>query len=309
MPTTLPFDYARTTALVTGASRGIGASLARELATRGCPHIVLVARTESDLLELAAELSARHGTRTHVVTADLSDPAAAEKIKAETDRLGLAVGLLVNNAGFGDWGPYTDRPLDRQEKMVAVNCTSLVALTRLFLPDMVAQGRGGVLNVASTAAFQPVAYMSVYGATKAFVLSFSEALWSEMADKQVDVRVVCLCPGGTDTAFDFGDAGARGSYENTPMSTPEEVAKAGIRALERNASYAVVGATNYFGALGARFLPRAAIARVAAALFRPDESGQKRPPRGTLKKVAITGAAVAAGAVAVGVALKRNRRR
>ena len=284
MSTSNPFDYPRANALVTGASRGIGLSIARELAARGCPHLVLTARTESDLEALAAELSARHGTKTHIIAADLSEASAPQTIKAATDTLGLSIDLLVNNAGFGDYGSYGDRPLDRQERMIVVNCTALVALTRLYLPGLIARGHGGIVNIASTAAFQPVPYMSVYGATKAFVLSFSEALWAEMADTKTGVRVVCLCPGGTATAFDFGTAEGRGQYENTLMSTPEDVAKATLRALDKNASFAVVGAANYVGTFGARLLPRATLAQVTASFLPPNRRRKEKPPAWTAEK-------------------------
>lgn len=310
MPSLDPFDYARTAALVTGASRGIGACLAQELAARGCPDIVLTARSADNLRDLAEEMAARHGIRTHVVSADLADPNAPAAIKMETDRLGLTIGLLVNNAGFGDWGPFPSRPLERQERMIAVNCTSLVALTRLYLPGMLVLGRGGILNVASTAAFQPVPYMGVYGATKAFVLSFSEALWSEMQDqRESDIRVVCLCPGSTETAFDFGDAAGRGNYEGVPRASPVDVAKDGIRALDRDASYTVSGTANYIGAMSTRFAPRSIVARVGAAIFRPNKEGEKGASDALVRRGIITTVAVAAGAVTLGWALAARKRR
>jgi short-subunit dehydrogenase len=309
--TTLPFSYARETTLITGASRGIGAAFARELARRGAPDIALVARTEHDLESLASELRDLYQTRVHVIVADLADADAPAAIKAETDRLGLEVGLLINNAGFGDYGRFDQRPLSKQESMIAVNVSSLVALTHLYLPEMAGRGEAGIINVGSTAGFQPIPYMATYAATKAFVQSFSEALWAENEERGTDVRVVCLCPGGTATEFgsvaaDGRDVG-RGSFEHAPQSTAEEVVQAGLDALDRNACYEVVGTLNYLGTLGPRLLPRSAIARLAAALFRRVDEEQNAE-RATRRRLYVAGAAVAASIAAVTLMAKRRPR-
>jgi short-subunit dehydrogenase len=198
--------------------------------------------------------------------------------------------------------------------MIALNVAAPVRLTHHYLADMVARGHGAILNVASTAAFQPVPYMATYGATKAFVLSFSEALWAESRDRggDADVRIVCLCPGGTDTSFDFGaGAASRGRFENTPQSTPEEVAEAGLRALEGDASYVVVGRANYAAALGTRVLPRSAVARLTAALFRPAKDGGRASTRGRARRALTRGGAIvlAGAAAAAAIRLTAARRR
>ena len=270
-----PFDYARATALVTGASSGIGEALARQLAERGTRRLILVARSKDKLDALAGELRTRHpGLDALVVAADLSDAHAPEHVNARTDERGWTVDLLVNNAGFGSYGFFDTRPPEREAEMVDLNVRAVVALTRLYLPGLIAQGGGGVLNVSSTAAFQPVPFMATYGATKAFVLSFSEALWAENRDR--GVRVVCLCPGGTRTNFDAG-LGVRGQFESLPMSTPGAVARAGLDALDRNASFVVVGRANYAGVLLTRLAPRSFIARTAGRIFRPPGAGDGQP--------------------------------
>lgn len=300
-----PFDYTGSTALVTGASRGIGAALVRELAAREIGGLVLTARSEGDLKALAEEIAAAHpGTRVEIIAADLSDPVAPEQIKAETDWRGLSIDLLVNNAGFGTAGYFEEQDPQREQAEIAVNVSSLVLLTRLYLPEMRRRKRGGVVNVGSTAGFQPVPYMATYGATKAFVLSFSEALWVENRDRKGDVRVVCLCPGGTET--NFGEHIHRGKFEGTPQSTPAEVAKAGLGALDRGAPFVVVGAANYVGTLGARFLPRAAVAKIAGSLFRPEDASGKADGNGRLARNLALGAAGVAAAVGVALAVRRR---
>lgn len=293
------FDYAGSVALVTGASRGIGASIVRELAQRGSAGLVLTARTRQDLEALTTEIRAQHSNlRIEIITADLSDPEAPAAIKAETDRMGLTIDLLVNNAGFGSFGPFETLDLQKESDMIAVNVAALVTLTRLYLPGILAQGRGGVLNVGSTAAFQPVPYMSTYGATKAFVQSFSEGLWAENQDLKNDVRIVCLCPGGTETNFGHAIGVPRTTFEKAPHTTPEEVASRGLDALDRGELYAVVGALNYVGTLLSRVFPRSVTARVSAEIFRPEErkttgaGGVNRPLIGALLGVAAAGALV-----------------
>jgi short-subunit dehydrogenase len=302
------FDYSNSAALVTGASRGIGAAIANELAARGIRHLALVARSKDDLETLATEIFSKHETSVEVITANLSDEDAPAAVKAETDRRGLTVDLLVNNAGFGSHGFFEQLPAEKERDMVAVNVAALVALTRLYLPDMVERGRGGVLNVGSTAGFQPVPYMATYGATKAFVQSFSEALWAENRDRGNDVRVVCLCPGGTETNFGAVVGNERGRFESLPPSTPQEVAKAGLDALDRGAPFVVVGAMNYAGTLLPRLFPRATVARISGSLFRPRAAGERGPsriPRGLL----IGTGTLAAGLVASGVVLNAYWRR
>ena len=185
------FDYRGKMALITGTSSGIGAVFARELATRGM-DVALVARSADKLHALADELRTRHSIRAEVIPVDLSQESAGKEIHDACSRLGLDVHLLVNNAGFGTTGPFAATPLDRQRDEIAVNVLALVDLTHRFLPGMLARKSGGVINVGSTAGFQPIPYMAVYGATKAFVLSFSEALWGEC--REAGVTVVASVP-------------------------------------------------------------------------------------------------------------------
>lgn len=296
------FDYTgSTTALITGASRGIGAEMARQLAARGASTLILVARTTDDMEALAEEIVARFQTRVEIIMADLSEEDAPARLKEETDRRGLHVDLLVNNAGFGSHGFFDESDLTRETNLMAVNITSLVQLTRLYLPEMVKKKRGGIIQVASTAGFQPVPFMATYGASKAFVLSFSEALWAENRDR--GVSVVCLCPGSTDTAFDFGEGKSRGRFETAPQSTPQEVVRAGLDALDQNASFVIVGRANYVGALAARVLPRAAVARVSGAIFRPPSPSAK-----VGRKKIIAGAALMAAVSAAALVAVRKRR-
>jgi short-subunit dehydrogenase len=166
------------TALVTGASSGIGEAVARRLAQEGA-NVVLVARSEAKLRALADTLSEDHGINAVVVVADLIKPSTGEAVRRHVDAQGIAIDVLVNNAGFGTYGPFEDIEPGREQDEVAVNVVALVGLTHAFLPPMLQRGHGAILNVASTSAFQPGPYMAVYAATKAFVLSFSEALWAE----------------------------------------------------------------------------------------------------------------------------------
>jgi len=253
------------TALITGASSGIGEAFARQLASLG-KHLILVARSEDKLKALAGELSARHGIRTHVLVADLSRPAAATSLFAATERLGWTVDLLVNNAGFSKAGEFTELAFDIQADMVRLNVNTLMEMTRLYLPAMRQRRRGGVINVASNAAFQPVPYMSVYAATKAFVLHFSEGLAEEVCGD--GVTVMALCPGATATQF-WTVAGA---WEDRlgAMQSPDEVVTEALRAFERRKPCVTPGFGNRLVAfLSSRLGPRRLVTRIAASIFRP----------------------------------------
>lgn len=252
------FDYAGKVALITGASMGIGAVFARELSRRGA-RPVLVARSQQKLETLAATLPGAE-----VIVADLAEPGAAERVFAEVTRRGLEVDMLVNNAGYGRHGAFEELSLSDQRGEIDLNVTALVELTHVFLP-MLERRQGGVLNVASFAAFMPIPYMAVYGATKAFVLSFSEALWAEYRPR--GVRVTCLNPGATDTPFfeRSGDAASAGAKR----VAPEGVVDLGLRAFADGKASVVHGAQNRIGAFLPRLLPRALIARIAALVTRP----------------------------------------
>src|SRR5271166_4002120 len=186
------------TALITGASFGIGAEFARIFAREGY-HLVLVARTADKLRQIASELEKAHGTRSLILATDLSDPGAAAYVLDQTMRASIQVDVLVNNAGFGQYGLFAENDLEECLRQIQLNVTTLTHLTRLYLPAMIERKSGGILNVASAAAFQPGPLMAVYFATKAYVLHFSEALSNEL--NGTGVTVTCLCPGPTATEF------------------------------------------------------------------------------------------------------------
>ncbi len=242
------------TALVTGASMGIGVDLAECFARDGY-DLILCARSEAALKEVAERLAARHGVRATPLGADLGQPGAGERLGAAIAARGLSVDVLVNNAGYGSAGAFRGSDRGTQLGMVDVNDRALVELTHLYWPRMLEQRRGGVLNVASTAAFQPGPLMAVYYASKAFVLSFSEALWKEA--EGTGVRVSCLCPGPTASNFRAraGTGKTRLSQSGAPMSS-QEVAELGYRGWQRNRRVVVTGARNKVLAALVRFLPK-----------------------------------------------------
>jgi short-subunit dehydrogenase len=255
----------RPVALVTGASAGIGVEFAKQLAPLGY-DLVLVARRRDRLDALAAELTASSpGLRAHVLVADLALPEAPAEIAAELARRSLDVDLLVNNAGFGWHGRFVKSDPDNAARMIAVNVGALVALSNAFVPAMVARKRGGVINVGSTASFQPVPNMAVYGATKAFVLSFTEALHEEV--RASGVSVVALCPGATTTEF-FAVAGD--FQVPGPKRTSADVVRTALRALAKNQAVVVDGPINQGMSASVRFLPRSVVRRAAASLMRVD---------------------------------------
>jgi short-subunit dehydrogenase len=194
----LPKPAANSTALITGASAGIGAEIARELARRG-HNVVLVARRKQRLNELAGELSAEYGVRAETLASDLSKPASRSRIPGRITQLGLDVDILINNAGFATGGPFAESDPGRELEQVQVLVEAVVALTSAFLPGMVDRGRGAILNVASTAAMQPLPYAAGYSAAKAYVLTFSEAIHQEVSGR--GVTVTALAPGPVETEF------------------------------------------------------------------------------------------------------------
>jgi uncharacterized protein len=254
-------------ALVTGASAGIGVALANELAAGGT-HLVLTARRRDRLEELARTLGQRHGIRTAVFGADLAKPDAPEKIYDFTKQQALEIDLLINNAGFGQYGELTQVPVQRLLDMVQVNCTAVVHLSRLYLADMVARHRGDVLIVASTAAFQAVPYISTYAATKAFDLLFAEGLAEEM--RPHGIRVCALCPGSTESEF-HAIAGQE-KFTSKNQETGQKVARTGLQALAAGKSYVISGLGNYLGAQSQRIVPRRLVTRIAANMFRPEKN-------------------------------------
>lgn len=241
------------TALVTGASSGIGLELARRCA-RGGFDLVLVARNEAALRGLAAELEQRCGVSATVLVHDLADPAAPAAIRAACAAAGIAIDVLVNNAGFATYGLFSESDLDAQVQMMEVNMLALTRLTRLFLDGMLARGSGRILNVASTAAFQPGPLMAVYYATKAYVLSFSEALANELQGS--GVTVTALCPGPTASGFQRRAAMEDSKLVAGKIATTADVARAGYAAMLRGQTVVIPGARNRALALLVRLMPR-----------------------------------------------------
>jgi uncharacterized protein len=251
-------------ALVTGASAGIGVALATQLAAGGT-HLVLTARRRDRLETVSSKLRAAHNIQTEVFVADLAQPDTPERIYAFTKQKGIAIDLLINNAGFGQYGEFTQVDTSRLLDMVQVNCSAVVHLARLFLPDMIARRRGDILILASTASFQAVPYISTYAATKAFDLYFAEGLAEEM--KPHGIRVCALCPGSTESEF-HALAGQEQFTSKNPESA-EKVARTGLRALAAGKSYVISGLGNYLGAHSQRIVPRRLVTKVAANMFRP----------------------------------------
>lgn len=252
------------TVLVTGASSGIGRELAHCFAADGAT-CVLLARTEEALHEVAGTLTTEYGADTHVLPADLSVPGAADTVAEQLQERGLTVDVLVNNAGVGARGAFTDLSAQRQVDMIQVNVAALTHLTRRVLPGMRERGRGGVLNVASTAGFQSGPYMSVYYATKAYVLSFSDGLAEEMAG--TGVTVTCLAPGPTRTAFaDRADMDDARLMDLGATMTPAAVAAAGYDAFRAGRALEIPGWPNKVGAFLTRVTPRVLARKVTAWL-------------------------------------------
>lgn len=222
-------DWAGQTTLVTGASAGIGAEFARQLAARGS-DLVVVARRADRLSTLAAELTASSGVRVDVVPADLSLPAAGRALAAEVDRRGIAVTSVVNCADFGTHGPFHSEDADRLAEMIAVDVTALVDVSRAFVDRLRAAGTGVLVNVASMAGYLSTPDMATYAAAKAFVLSFTEALWAESRDS--GLRVLALSPGATDTEF-FDVVGNDAADGGRGRQSPQEVVATAFRALDR----------------------------------------------------------------------------
>jgi short-subunit dehydrogenase len=244
----------RLVTLITGASAGLGAEFARQCAKRGEP-LALAARRRERMEALGTQL----GGEVHIFAADLAKEGAAASLIAELEAEGLAVGTLINNAGFGLGGTFADRPLDRLSEMIDLNVRALTELCHLVLPGMRARGAGAILNVASTAAFQPGPNMAVYYATKAYVLSFTEALHHEL--KGSGIRVSALCPGPTHSEFsDVADSHSP-TLEKMKMPAAPVVAL-GLDGLDRNKAVVIPGFKNKIGAQASRFLPRATMRRI-----------------------------------------------
>jgi short-subunit dehydrogenase len=248
------------TALITGASSGIGLDFARLFAEGGY-DVVLVARTESKLKALADELGSKHGVRAVAVAADLADPAAPGRLMERLKAEGMQVDVLVNNAGYAGYGAFAETDARMELDMIQVNIGALTALTKAVLPGMLARKSGRILNVASTAAFQPGPLMAVYYATKAYVLSFSEALANET--QGTGVSITCLCPGPTKTGFQ-----ERAKMEESKLVKGKEimdsltVARAGYEGLHQGRAVVIPGFMNKMLVQSVRFLPRSTVTNI-----------------------------------------------
>jgi uncharacterized protein len=248
--------------LVTGASAGIGRSLALVFARHGF-DVILVSRREAALQAVASEI-VQTGRRAQVIAADLEVTSGAQELHDRLKRDGVEVDVLVNNAGFGMQGRFDQLPLDRQIAMIQLNVTSLTALTRLLMPSMLARNTGGVLNVASTAAFQPGPLMAVYYATKAYVLSFTEAIAEEVADSAL--RISCLAPGPTRTEFARRAAMTGTRLFRGGAMAADDVARIGFEGWNVGKRLVVPGARNKFGAFSVRLAPRLFVPKLVKRL-------------------------------------------
>lgn len=255
------------TALITGASSGIGEAFASALAAQGF-DLVLVARSEDKLRSLAKQLTELHSRRVEVVTADLTHAGSAAKIHTATLALGMRVDLLINNAGFGTVGSFHKLETARERDEILLNCAAVVDMAHAFVPGMLERGCGGIINVASMAALQPLPYMTVYAATKAFVLSFSQGLRGEVRGR--GVKVLAVCPGPVDTPFfeATGNAALRSTVPKATMMTVDDVVRASLRAFRAGRSVVVPGIANKVLAAGTRFMPRDALAAMTAMVMK-----------------------------------------
>lgn len=255
-------NYAEKTALITGASSGIGECFAYELAKRGM-NLVLVARSEDKLRSLANRLYDQHRIQVEVITSDLSREGEGFRVYEKAQARQLKVDMLINNAGFSTNGMFEVISPEKDHQQVMLNVVSVVDLTHAFIPDMLAKGEGVIINIGSTTSFYPLPRQAVYAATKAFVLSFSEALWIEY--KKRGIKVLALCPGATDTRF----FDAMGRDVVAGKHSPQQVVWAGLLALEQGRHYVIPGFKNSLESnILPRLLPRAAMATLVESVSR-----------------------------------------
>ncbi len=267
--------YENRTALITGASSGIGRAFAETLSSKGA-NVILVARSKAKLDALAAKIRRSNQVTVHVIVADLSKEDGPRRVHEATKRLRRDVDVLINNAGFGTYGPFHTIPAGEDHDEIMLNVAAVVRLTHVFLPAMLERHTGIIVNVASGAAFQAAPYMAVYGASKAFVLSFSEALWAEYRGQ--GISVLALCPGPTDTGF-FKVARNEDAVAGRKRS-PQAVVDTALRALDRGRSSAIDGGLLRLGIFSERLVSRSVVARSAAKIMAPRRAGrEERFPR------------------------------
>lgn len=251
--------------LITGASSGIGEAFARRLAAEK-HNLVLVARSEEKLHELCDELMLKHKITAHYVAIDLTEPGAEARLFEETDRHGIEVDWLINNAGIGSMGDFTKLDLKHELDMINLNITALVSLTHHYLQKMRMRNRGTIINVSSAAGFQPIPFMATYAATKAFVTSFTEAIAEE--NRPFGIKVLALCPGSTKTNF-FAASNIERPIQVKGQQTPEEVVETALNAVAKGKSRVVSGWANFFGALLGAYVPSSISTRVMGKALRP----------------------------------------
>lgn len=255
--------------LITGASSGIGETFARRLAKEK-HNLVLVARTEAKLHQLCDELMLNHQITAHYVALDLNDADADQRLFAETEKHGMEVDWLINNAGFGSMGDFSELSLENELEMIGLNVVALTALTHRYLPQMRARKSGTIINVSSTASFQPIPYMATYAATKAFVTSFSQAIAEE--NRHFGITVTALCPGSTETNF-FANANA---IAFPIMQTSEEVVEACLNGVKKKKAKIISGWANYVRACLAMFAPTSLVTKSIGSFLRPKLEEQKK---------------------------------
>jgi uncharacterized protein len=250
----------KNTALITGASNGIGLELAKIHASKG-GDLVLVARNKSKLDQLKTELESEYKVSVYTIGKDLSINNSAQEVYDETTKQNIQIDYLINNAGFGDFGMFVETNWNKELQMINLNITALTQFTKLYLRDMVSRKSGKIMNVASTAAFQSGPTMAVYYATKAYVLSFSEAVDNEVSDK--GVTVTTLCPGATESGFQAAAAMEESNLvKGKKLQTSREVAKYGYKAMMKGKTVAIHGLMNSIMANSVRFIPRALVVRL-----------------------------------------------
>ena len=248
------------TALITGASNGIGLELAYEHAKNG-GNLILIARNSKKLEEIKSEIETKYNVKVNIISKDLSIKNAAQEVYNEVKNLNLQVDYLINNAGFGDFGMFISTKWNKEEEMINLNITALTQFTKLFIKDMIARKNGKILNLASTASFQPGPTMAVYFATKAYVLSFSEAIANEV--KEFGVTVTALCPGPTASGFQTAAAMDNAKlFKDKKLPSSKEVAIYGYNAMLKGKTVAIHGTLNYILANAIRLLPRNLVTKI-----------------------------------------------
>lgn len=256
-------NFKNTTILITGASSGIGKEFAKQLARKGA-NLILTARTQSDLIALANELMAEHADIwVKTIPVDLSQKDGAQTLFSAISDMSLSVNYLINNAGFGKFCEFSDEPFETYHKMLMLNINALVELTHLFLPQMKNNNAGGIINVASTGAFQPLPYLAVYAASKAFVLSFSEALTGELLG--TNVRVMALCPGTTESRF---METANADTSTMALAPASQVVSSALVAFNKNRLFTVTGTVNYLMSLIPRIVSRKSVIKITTNMIK-----------------------------------------